>query len=515
MDRLPAELNFLTLNCWGLLHLSEKRSQRLTAIARQLAATEPAPHIVALQEVWVQEDYDCIRHETRNILPYGKRYHAGAFGAGLVILSKWPIEESSMYRYPLNGRPTAFFRGDWYVGKGVACARIRIGPDVKDVVEVFNTHCHTKYEHAPQKDTYLTHRISQAWELAKLVRGAVERGHLAVALGDFNDVPSSLAYRTFTSACPVHDLWRVLHPESSLGDVEDEHEKARRRTIPTAQFNIAENGATFGSALNTWTWPKSQQKKLGPGKDSLQIPPNTRDGQAHRIDYIFASTVGQTEPEDQGWVVKNVRVGMLARHPELQCSMSDHFSVEATLALHRPKPSSMRSPTPTTNVRDAFDRGVYLSSPAPSLHRNSGELSESDFQLSEDPFAWEGGLAASACDNILEILHDYTTREQSQEKWRGVHFLAWVVVALGCYISVWFTPSYGSFILMLVSTLGLAVGTVDGLLSVLFFGSELRAIEEFEWEIHNAKASVSGGSSGRGETVHGHGDRENLSKAGS
>lgn len=342
------------------------------------------------------------------------------------------------------------------------------------------------------------------------MRGAVERGHLAVALGDFNDVPSSLAYRIFTSAAPVHDLWRVLHPESSLGDVEDEHEKARKRSIPTAQFNISENGASFGSALNTWTWPKSQQKQLGPGKDPLQIPPSTRDGQAHRIDYIFASTGGQTEPGGQGWIVKTARVGMLTRHPELQCSLSDHFSVEATLALHRPKPPSVRSPSPATNVRDAFDRGVYLSSPVPSLHRNSRNMSEYDFQLGDSPLAWKGGLVASTCDEILEALDEYAAREQGQKMWRGVHFFAWVIIALACYISVWFTPSYGSFILMLVSTFGLAVGTVDGLMSVLFFGAELRAIQEFEWEIQNAKASVE--AQGRGETSHGHGSREQLSR---
>lgn len=45
-----------------------------------------------------------------------------------------------MFRYPLNGRPTAFWRGDWYVGKGVAIAGVRYGPGENDVVEVFNTH---------------------------------------------------------------------------------------------------------------------------------------------------------------------------------------------------------------------------------------------------------------------------------------------------------------------------------------------------------------------------------------
>jgi len=140
MEYLPPELHVLTLNCWGLKHISALRSVRLLEIGRRIAKTEPTPNIVALQECWCQEDYRAVRRETRFALPYGKFYHSGAFGGGLVILSKWPIEESSMFRYPLNGRPTAFWRGDWYVGKGVACAKIRIGPGKRDVVEVFNTH---------------------------------------------------------------------------------------------------------------------------------------------------------------------------------------------------------------------------------------------------------------------------------------------------------------------------------------------------------------------------------------
>ncbi len=139
-NRLPSEISVITLNCWGLLYLSKHRGQRLKAIGHQIANADPVPHIVALQECWTQEDYRSIRQETRFVLPFGKLYHSGAFGSGLVILSKWPIEESTMYQYPLNGRPTAFFRGDWYVGKGVACARIRYGVGQKQVIEVFNTH---------------------------------------------------------------------------------------------------------------------------------------------------------------------------------------------------------------------------------------------------------------------------------------------------------------------------------------------------------------------------------------
>lgn len=137
---LPTELNLVTLNCWGLLHISDLRTPRLLEIGRQLASLTPLPHIICLQECWTKADYEAIRRETRHIVPFSKFYHSGAFGGGLAIFSKWPIEDSSMFRYPLNGRPTAFWRGDWYVGKGVACATIRFGPSPDDVIELFNTH---------------------------------------------------------------------------------------------------------------------------------------------------------------------------------------------------------------------------------------------------------------------------------------------------------------------------------------------------------------------------------------
>ncbi|KAG9800288.1 inositol phosphosphingolipid phospholipase C, partial [Aureobasidium melanogenum] len=168
---LPSSIRVLTLNCWGLKFISKYRHERLVEIGNHLARVSPAPEIVGLQECWTQEDFNAIRERTKHILPYGKFYWSGIFGGGLAIMSKWPIEESTMVRYPLNGRPAAFYRGDWYVGKGVACARIRLGPGKKDVVEVFTTHLHAPYEAEPN-DSYICHRTAQAWEIAKLMRGA-------------------------------------------------------------------------------------------------------------------------------------------------------------------------------------------------------------------------------------------------------------------------------------------------------------------------------------------------------
>lgn len=136
----PSSLRVLSLNCWGLKFISKLRNERLTEIGNQIAAADPRPDIVGLQECWMQQDYNAIREKTVHFLPHGKFYHSGIFGGGLVILSRWPIEESNMVRYPLNGRPAAFYRGDWFVGKGVACARIRMGPGRRDIAEVFCTH---------------------------------------------------------------------------------------------------------------------------------------------------------------------------------------------------------------------------------------------------------------------------------------------------------------------------------------------------------------------------------------
>ncbi|KAK1059827.1 phospholipase C type enzyme [Friedmanniomyces endolithicus] len=114
---LPPSLRIISLNCWGLKFISTHRSARLLEIGRQLSLASPTPTLVGLQECWTQADYLAIRSLTKSILPYGKFYFSGIFGSGLAILSKYPIEESSMYRYPLNGRPSAFYRGDCPAGQ--------------------------------------------------------------------------------------------------------------------------------------------------------------------------------------------------------------------------------------------------------------------------------------------------------------------------------------------------------------------------------------------------------------
>lgn len=449
----PSRIKVITLNCWGLKFLSKHRHARLSQIGAELANQDPAPDIVGLQECWTQQDYNAIRDRTRHVLPYGKFYFGGIFGAGLAVLSRWPIVGSSMHAYPLNGRPTAFFRGDWFVGKGVACASIQL-PSVlgtesssgglhggENNIEVFCTHLHAPYEKEPN-DSYLCHRTAQAWEIAKLMEAASSRASLVLGLGDFNMLPDSLACKIIEAHAPVRDVWRVALSRSSVRLVDDIGESVKEASMPNVERNLTEHGTTCDSAANTWRWDKQRQRQLDKGK-KLETDLNDGDFGAKRLDYIFAGN-GRNLVERK-WQVQNASVGMLGRHPRLGCSLSDHFSVEAIIS---------RIDSETEVVP-----GLILDSATKRL----------------DP---------SVYSDILRVIAKYAARERRQRRLRLVHFGLSVLISIGCLVAVWWSPrNFVAFLLMLLSTLGLAAGTIDGLIGGLFISSELRALKEVEWEV--------------------------------
>ena len=471
-----SSIHVLTLNCWGLKYLSAHRSERLTEIGRLLSEHDPALDIVGLQECWTHADYSNIRSQTRSVLPYGKFYHSGIFGGGLVILSRWPIEGSSMYRYPLNGRPTAFFRGDWYVGKGVACARIQMNGN--QLLEVFNSHLHAPYEREPN-DSYICHRTAQAWEMAKLMKDAADRGSVVVGLGDFNMVPMSFAHVLVEARGGVRDVWRVLHPASSIGASIDEPETKRRKSAglsgsPTLTESLAEHGHTCDSIVNTWRWSKQQQTALNRGLDR-KILPQELDTKAKRLDYIFFGGL------NRGWIVKEVKVSLTYRHPKLGCSLSDHFAVEAVIT---------RSDHDRQTPKEIEVKGIEL-----HHETNGSEMAnygDKDFERATT-VPTRPHLSTAFYEDILSMVHKYTLRERKQRRLRLAHFLGSCAVSIGCFVAIWWSPTnYVSFLLILLSSLGLMAGTVDGLIGGLFVGSELRALQEFEWEIRNSIALPQG-----------------------
>ncbi|KAI0195956.1 Endonuclease/exonuclease/phosphatase [Astrocystis sublimbata] len=607
MDELPIELNVITLNCWGRKRGTPHRAERMTAIGRYLATTEPVPHIVALQECFEHDDYLAIRQETRFTLPFGKLYHSGPSSCGLVILSRWPIEESSMVPFSLCGRPARLLRGDFSAGaQGIACARIRYGEGEEDVVEVFNTNVDSTYGEPSQNSSYMVHRLSQAWQIAKLVRNASERGHLAVVLAGLDTAPFSLPYRLLTSHATIRDAWRVMYPDSSLGPPSNGLERARGRPTPTAAFNVTDNGVTSNSPYNTWSWSSSEKRALHSGKRPMLISPEAPDEDGQRVDYIFFSRGGNPHayPTDlseilsahntytddgvgmsaspPGWVVKDTRVGLMARHPDFGCSLSDHFSVNASLILHTPTPhhrrrrqqsrsrSRSRSPSPTReptalpsgasimnptkkpgtvtqiqphrggtstpsthNSRSlirpkggkrererergrpvtphsftsteagittigaratAIEQGTYLPSPtASSFRRSSRDRAAWDYQLSNLELGTPPRLPLPAYDEILHVISRHAAYAHRQRQLGVAHFAFWCAVLVGSAVGIWFLPDgKGAFGLLVGSSLGLVAGVASLLLSLLFYAAELNKLSEFEWEILNAKAVMSG-----------------------
>jgi sphingomyelin phosphodiesterase 2 len=299
------------------------------------------------------------------------------------------------------------------------------------------------------------------------MRAAAERGHLVIGLGDFNMIPLSLAHQIIETHSPVRDVWRILHPESSIGAARDKVEQLRGVPMPTANFNLTENGATCDSELNSWRWNEAHKKRLAKG-ENVQIDPAVADPNAKRLDYIFFSSGRyhntETSEDSAEWELENVNVGMTMRHPTLHCSLSDHFSVEATLTRNSTIPSTVQS----------------------------------------SPLALpERYLPIEIYDQVLATTLKYQVRERVQRKLRIGHFFFQLSMSIGCLIGVWWSPhNYVSFILMLLSSVGLSVGVIDGLMGFLFVGSEMRALKEFEWEVRNARerALAKGGKLSIGES---------------
>lgn len=277
------------------------------------------------------------------------------------------------------------------------------------------------------------------------MRGAVERGHLVIGLGDFNMIPSSLAHRLIETHGKVKDVWRTVHPDSSLGAFVDPVEKARGKPKPTIRLNLDKNGTTCDSSLNTWRWGKQKAKRLKQGED-VEINDHQHDPRAKRLDYVFLGTSHFATQSD--WQVQEVNVGMTSRHPTLGVSLSDHFSVEATIATDQ-KSGVLDGQVKTREVHS---------------------------------------LPLSTYDEILGMIVSYTQRERRQQKFRLWHFQGSILISVGCLIGVWWSPkNFVAFILMLLSTLSLSAGVIDGMIGGFFVATEIRALKEFDWEIRTAR----------------------------
>lgn len=295
MDKKSVKL--LTFNCWGLKYVSKLRKERLHAIADELAATQY--DVVALQEVWVEDDWRYIEHACREAYPHRRFFRSGIVaGPGLALLLKLPIESTFLYRFPINGRPSAFFRGDWLVGKSIAVTILKPHAAGARPLAVLNSHMHAPYlQHGDA--SYSTHRACQAWDLAKMVKTLQMAGYAVVQVGDLNSKPGSLPYKLFTLEGGVVDSWEALHGDrAALND---------EIALMSPEDQILKGGITCDSRLNTWRASREPWE-------------------ACRLDYALIDRATLTP------VLAEVKFTELLPGP-LSCSYSDHFAYAVELLV--------------------------------------------------------------------------------------------------------------------------------------------------------------------------------------
>ncbi|GAX73341.1 hypothetical protein CEUSTIGMA_g794.t1 [Chlamydomonas eustigma] len=311
-------VSVLTLNCWGLWLVSKDRKKRTMQLGEYLSRSFDLD-IVALQEVWVEEDVELLTKCGREAgLCFPMHFKSGIFGSGLLTLSRWPILESSFHQYSAAGDPLAIACGDYLAAKGFGWVRLAspIGP-----LDVFNTHTHANYSHKVKgnkekmthskddgslpleglasasmevnaattinchipADSFAPYRISQMWELVQGMHHISKVGNVGVILaGDLNSKPDSLEHVLLRTLLPeLRDSWLEHHSEPSM----------KSGTNSGEGFTCRGPGCTY--------------------KSTRQVP--------ERIDYVLST-------------LKPVMCRVCLQRSPLGISYSDHFAVQTVLS---------------------------------------------------------------------------------------------------------------------------------------------------------------------------------------
>jgi sphingomyelin phosphodiesterase 2 len=374
------DLVVVTLNVWGLLGLSKERERRVGALCAWLADAQrhlrppadaaddallpfassfwsPRPiSLVLLQEVWVASDAAKLAAAAkRGGLHYSMHFCSGAFGSGLLTLSRHPIAAARLHTFAARGDPCAVFSGDFYAAKGVGWCRVEL-PGGAGYLHVFNTHLCSNYRH-----TFRALPLLPA--SAVTVPGAGEDGgggdraarraarRAAVECGDSGvRVPTDAD--AATRVAQVLELCDFVREVSGLGEgggggADGSRPLPLPRVVLAGDLNsepdtleIAVLRARLPELADAWAetaaWRAAAHQSSGPrgpGAPELEgytcaSPLNTyrpRRQVPERIDYVWSTLAPRAAALDLA------RVPMASGGGKA-CSYSDHLAVRAALA---------------------------------------------------------------------------------------------------------------------------------------------------------------------------------------
>jgi endonuclease/exonuclease/phosphatase family metal-dependent hydrolase len=203
------QIRLATLNVWALPEpIGRDVSARIDAIGRRLAALDL--DLIAFQEVWTRDAGRRLGDAGRSA---GLRHawSGGADAGGLLLLSRYPIDEVSFESFALQGEiERVAMNLEYLSGKGFATARLSTpaGP-----LLVVNTHLHARYSSAA-KHRHIPHRTAQAVQMAARFMGRAEP---VVMLGDFNCQDGESDYQVLTEILGMTDAAMALgNPQSTV-----------------------------------------------------------------------------------------------------------------------------------------------------------------------------------------------------------------------------------------------------------------------------------------------------------
>ncbi|XP_043098003.1 sphingomyelin phosphodiesterase 2 [Puntigrus tetrazona] len=185
----PIGFRVFSLNCWGIRYLSKNCKERFVMIGDLLSREQL--DIALLQEVWCEKDFQFLKKQLSSAYPHSHYFKSGFIGSGLAVFSRHQIHDAFLYRYSLNGYPYMAQHGDWFGGKAVGKVLLNIR-GLK--VHVFVTHSFFII-YCREKDSYLPHRVVQAWELQQFIRHTSAGADAVILGGDLNMHPDDLGTR--------------------------------------------------------------------------------------------------------------------------------------------------------------------------------------------------------------------------------------------------------------------------------------------------------------------------------
>ncbi|XP_050182825.1 sphingomyelin phosphodiesterase 2 isoform X2 [Myiozetetes cayanensis] len=171
MEGDPAlRLRVFDLNCWAIRYLSKRRQERIRLIGDMLRQEDF--DLVLLQEVWSERDYSDLNVKLGGCYPFSHYFRSGVIGSGLCVFSRFPILDTLLYQYSLNGYP-------------------------------YMLHA----EYCREKDAYLPHRLVQAWELAQFIRHTCKAADVVLLGGDLNMHPEDVGIRLLCGWTGLRDAF--------------------------------------------------------------------------------------------------------------------------------------------------------------------------------------------------------------------------------------------------------------------------------------------------------------------